>query len=86
MAACAACLLAPLTVVTPWGWVSPLLKSFAVVVLAGPERFARLAGAALLLAVVEVAGSLLVSEGVAELFGLLVILAVLATNRRGRLA
>jgi branched-chain amino acid transport system permease protein len=86
LAACAACLLAPLTVVTPWGWVSPLLKSFAVVVLAGPERFARLAGAALLLAVVEVAGSLLVSEGVAELFGLLVILAVLATNRRGRLA
>jgi branched-chain amino acid transport system permease protein len=86
LAACAACLLAPLTVITPWGWVGPLLKSFAVVVLAGPERLLRLAGAAALLATVEVIASTLVSEGTAELVSLLVILAVLAFGRRGSLA
>lgn len=38
MTAVASCLLSPLTVVAPSGWITPLIKSFAIVVLGGSRR------------------------------------------------
>ncbi len=77
LVALAACLLTPDLVVTPTGWVAPLVKSFAIVVLAGRGSLGRVFGAAVLLAGAEVATSLWWSEALAELVGLVVILAVL---------
>lgn len=77
LVALAACLLTPDLVVTPQGWVAPLVKSFAIVVLAGRGSLGRVFGAAVLLAAAEVATSLWWSESLAELVGLVVILAVL---------
>jgi branched-chain amino acid transport system permease protein len=83
LAAVAACLVTPLTVVGPWGWISPLVKSFAVVVLGGVRHLRGIAVAAFLLAAAEVATSLWVSEGAAEYVSLLIILGVLVARPGG---
>lgn len=83
MAAIAACILTPLTVVGPSGWIAPLVKSFAVVVLGGVRHLRGIAAAALLLAAGEVATSLWLSEGAAEYVSLLVIVGVLTARPGG---
>lgn len=83
MVAIAACLVTPFTVVGPWGWISPLVKSFAVVVLGGVRRLRGIAAAAFLLAAGEVATSLWVSEGAAEYVSLLIIIGVLVARPGG---
>jgi len=83
MTALAACVVTPLSVVGPSGWISPLVKSFAVVVLGGTRHLRGIALAAFIIAAAEVATSLWVSEGAAEYVSLLVIFGVLASRPRG---
>lgn len=83
MAALAACLMTPLTVVGPSGWIAPLVKSFAVVVLGGVRHLRGIAAAAFLLAAGEVATSLWISEGAAEYVSLLIIVGVLTARPGG---
>ncbi len=83
MAALAACLVAPLTVIGPSGWISPLLKSFAVVVLGGTRHLRGTAAAALVLATCEVATSLWIAEGAAEYVSLVIVVAVLIARPKG---
>jgi len=82
MAGLAACLIAPLGFVSPWGWISPLIKSFAVVVLGG-TTLRGVTAAAFLLAVADVLAGRWIAEGAAEYVSLLVILVVLIARPRG---
>jgi len=83
MASVAACLVGPVTVVDPWGWISPLVKSFAVVVLGGSHRLWGVVIAALVLAAAEVAAGAWISEGVAETVSLMVLLGALLIRPKG---
>jgi branched-chain amino acid transport system permease protein len=73
MVALAALVLAPATVLTPDGWVTPLIKSFAVVVLGGTARLRGIVMASAALGIAETATALWLSSAATELVGLVVI-------------
>lgn len=83
MAAFAACLITPSTVVGPSGWIAPLVKSFAIVVLGGAHHLRATVVASLILAAAEVGGAYWISEGAAEYVSLCVIIATLLIRPRG---
>ncbi len=83
MVALAALVLSPTTVLTPDGWVIPLIKSFAVVVLGGAGRLTGTLVASAVLGVAETSAALWLSTAAAELIGLVVIAAVLLLNPLG---
>lgn len=82
LAGLAACLIAPLGFVSPWGWISPLIKSFAVVVLGG-TRLRGVLMAAFLLSTAEILAGQWIAEGAAEYVSLVVILTVLILRPQG---
>lgn len=82
LAGFAGCLVAPLGFVSPWGWIMPLIKSFAVVILGG-TRLQGLIASAFVLAAAEVLAGAWISEGAADYVGLLVVLVVLISRPQG---
>jgi branched-chain amino acid transport system permease protein len=83
LAALAGAMIAPVREVDPLMWITPLIASFAIVVLGGLGSIYGTIAAAFLLGVAEMAAGLQLGERFTELVGLVLVIIILATRPTG---